>query len=492
MQKRIPNENINDAILRTKLLTLVEGFTGGTMPTQGVTEENSADILLELQNGLTDLGLAFDSVRVGDGTNSLVVNPDGSINTTPAQSDPLQVTLAKNDLGYDAWGRPKVILDHTLFSALWSYSVPNRMWLQWNDIGVGYVEQSEIDNVFVKSEGGHLTVSSTNIKDVFLISRRHPRYQPNKGLLYSTAVILPNPTYQGERGFGLYSTFNGLFFELRGNDINWSLWVVRRTTNGVTTDHETDITSFLPEGFDISKGHVYDIQAEWRGIGDIFVYVDLKLVYTMPLLGTLSDLSISNPALHVGYGCKNAGVNPIEILAGCVDVTSEGGHKSNKMYTSQSTGTTLLPTSNTGVAMLAIKIPNDIMYDGNTVPYTRDMILTEFTSFCKDEAFRSVMFGRLITTINLDALGGWNTATDSKYQWIDNSDGTLNTAYQLDKVNMQNIYTTRTEKDYSISHTNPDADHADFYFTAGDILLVEIKSDGVSTGGCTLEFAEEL
>lgn len=404
-----------------------------------------------------------------------------------------KVEIARNDLGYDAWGRPKVILDYTLFSALWTFSVPNRMWLQWTDSGAGYIEQTEIDNNFIGSYNGSLQIVGVNTQDTFLISKRHPRYQPNKGLLYSTAIILPDPIFTGSRGFGLYSIYNGLFFELVGNDVSWHLDIVRRTTKGgITTDFRTDITSFLPTGFDISKGHVYDIQAEWRGLGDIFIYVDLKLVFTMQLLGTLDALSVSNPALHVAYGISNVGASPILMYAGCVDVTSEGGHKSNKIYTSQSTGTTLLPTNNTGRAMIAIKIPNDILYNGIPTAYTRDMVLTEFTSFCKDEAFRSVMFGRLINTTNLDNVAGWNVASDSKYEWIINDTGALDAAYQLDKANMVNVYTTRTEKDYSISHTNPDADHADFYFTAGDIIVVEIKSDGVSTGGATLEFAEEL
>ena len=47
--------------------------------------------------------------------------------------------LATNDIGRDAWGRPKMILDYSLFSALWSYSVPNRMWIQHNDTGAGDV-----------------------------------------------------------------------------------------------------------------------------------------------------------------------------------------------------------------------------------------------------------------------------------------------------------------------------------------------------------------
>ena len=404
------------------------------------------------------------------------------------------VNLATNDLGRDAWGRPKVINDYSLFSALFSYSVPNRMWLQYNDIGAGDVEQTQIDNVLVKSTHGHLEVTSNSTTDVYLRSKRHPRYQPNRGLLYSTALILPNPEYVGKRQFGLLNTSNGIYFELEGDGTNWTLSTVRRTTrNGVAETETQDITSLLPSGFDPAKGHVYDIQMQWRGLGDMYIYIDLKKTYTFELLGTLTELSISNPAMPIGWKCEGAAIgNDLKILVGCVDVTSEGGSKANKMYTSVSTGTSLLTVTNASQSVIAMRVPDNVTYDGGTVTYTRDLILTNLTTFCKDEAFISVYFARTIHTPNLAVLAGWTVNDDSLYEWRTNSDGALNTAYQLDKASMQLIFSTRNEKDISISHANPDQDHADFYIAGGDIIIVEIKPDGNSTSGATFEFAEEL
>ena len=405
-----------------------------------------------------------------------------------------RVDLATNDLGRDAWGRPKVINDFTLFSALWTFSVPNRVWIQHNDTGVGFVEQSEIDNNLVKSSDGYLQVTGTDAVDVSLISKRHPRYQPNKGLLYSTAVIIPNPAYVGNRQFGLLSTESGVFFDVAGDGTDWTLSVTRRTTvGGVTTNQTVDITNMLPDGFDISKGHVYDIQMEWRGVGNFMIYVDLKLVYTFSLLGTLTGMSVSNPALHVGWRCLNAVAgNDLLLIAGCVDVTSEGGHRSNKAYTSCGTQTTLMPTTNSGVAILAVRLPTLIDYGGNSVRYTRDMILTEMSTFCKDEAYRSMYMGRLINVPNLEALAGWSVNSDSLYEYRTNVDGALDIAFQLDKASLENIFSVRAETDIPHSHKNPDPNHSDFYITGGDILVVELLSDGASTGGVTLEFSEEL
>lgn len=406
----------------------------------------------------------------------------------------VSIRTGKNDLAYDAWGRSKAITDFSLFSALWTLSVPNRVWMQYNNTGSGDVEQVAIDNALVKSVNGQLQVTGTSATDVALASKRHPRYQPNRGLLYSTAVNAPNPEYVGKRNWGLMSTENGIFFSLEGNGVDWTLSVIRRTTeNGITADYAVDITSFLPAGFDISKGHVYDIQMEWRGVGDFFIFVDLVKIYTINLLGTLSTLSISNPALHVAYQCVDAGANDILLLAGCVDVTSEGGAKSNKIYTSETTGTTLLPAGTAGTALLAIRLPVFIDYNGNSVRYTRDMILTEMTTFCKDEAIRSFYMGRHTTATNLFALTGWNLADDSFYQWRTNADGALDTAFQADKAVMQNVYSARGELDAKESHKNPDPNHSDFYLTGGDIAVVVLQPEKALQGaGVTLELAEEV
>lgn len=139
-----------------------------------------------------------------------------------------------------------------------------------------------------------------------------------------------------------------------------------------------------------------------------------------------------------------------------------------------------------------MRIPEEVTYDGNLVSYTRDIILTELSTFCKDEAFVSFYFSRLLHAPNLAALASWTINADSLYEWKINDDGALNTAFQLDVNNMENIYSTRNEKDFSISHTNPDPEHADFYLAGGDIIVVELQSDGNSTGGATIEFAEEV
>ena len=72
-----------------------------------------------------------------------------------------------------------------------------------------------------------------------LRSFRHPRYQPNRGHLYSISAILPSADALGERSFGLFTSEAGIMFRLRAG----ALYVVRRTTiGGVISETETAIT----------------------------------------------------------------------------------------------------------------------------------------------------------------------------------------------------------------------------------------------------------
>lgn len=408
-----------------------------------------------------------------------------------------QVNTSLNELGYDAWGRGKAVTDFSLFSALWNFDVPNREWVEYLDTAGTYVEQARISNIKVKSTGGMLYVLGDATTNTMLLSKRHPRYQPNRGFLYSTAVVLETPNVVGKRRWGCaIDSESGLFFELVGSGASYVLNAVSRTdVAGVVTENRVDITASLPAGFDISKGNIYDIQMQWRGVGNIKFFINLELIHTFEFLGTLSGLSINNPAMQVMYEALDSAGENLVIKAGCVDVTSEGGIRPYRQYTSEGTGETLLPVDNStnGIAILAVKIPETITYDGVSVKYTRDAILSQLTTFCRDQAQVTAYYGRLVATPNLDAAVGWVKASDSFYEYLTNATGTLDTAFNLDIANMFRFFTTRIAVDTPYSHRFSNLDNADIFLAAGDIIVLAMRSDGASsTGGCTIEFSEEV
>lgn len=426
--------------------------------------------------------------------------------TSLPQGEATHHILGTNDLCIDAWGRQKVVNDLTLFSGMWSFNVPNRQWVAYHmDVTapqLGFIEVGAIptDNTgsHVKSINGMLKVSSDSDYQIHLQSKRHMRYQPNKGYLYSTAVILPDPTNAlYTRHFGVMGgSRNGLYFELIGNGSDYTLNAVRRRfIDGVIQEFATDITSFLPDGFDMSKGHVYDIQAQWRGVGDIKFFIDLQLVHTENLLGTLDAMSVSNPSFHVGWSCFGDGAT---IYAGCVDVTSEGGHQEQKLYTTATTGTEMIACRKDGgnpTAILAVKIPKEITYNGDITDYTRDLLLTRMTPFCRDEAVISVWYGRAANTTNLDAVSLFTRAHDSYWEYAVESAATdeLDIAFQLDMSEMDNRYSVRIEKDLPVFISMSGEDIMDHYLTTGDIVVFAFEPEGTSQlAGMTLEMGEDV
>lgn len=99
----------------------------------------------------------------------------------------------------DAWGRPKVILDRSLFHALFTYDVPKRLFR---------VLENEVEvtsSTAAASVDGMLRLNSAGLTSVEVSSYRHPRYQPNRGILYSSAWIFPNWGKDATTEVGLFN-----------------------------------------------------------------------------------------------------------------------------------------------------------------------------------------------------------------------------------------------------------------------------------------------
>ena len=156
------------------------------------------------------------------------------------------------------------------------------------------------------SVNGKLSMKSgANLNDVNVLDTyRNPRYEPNRGHLYSTAMFLPNKTALGVRDFGIFTELAGVFFRLKSDGNLYA--VVRTTVDSVTTDDEQLIDT---TGIDIEKGNVYDCQFQWRGVGNYKFFINLQKVYEFEYLGTLTELSMFNPALPIAFRCENLGDN---------------------------------------------------------------------------------------------------------------------------------------------------------------------------------------
>lgn len=123
-----------------------------------------------------------------------------------------------SDITFDVWWRPKMIDDFSTFHGLFTYDIPPQLWLTFED----WVEVATSTRVTSVNGSAIIKSGATLWNTWFLRSKRHPRYQPNRWQLFSTAWFLPSPSAIGIRQIGFKNTITGVYFQLE----DWVLYAV--------------------------------------------------------------------------------------------------------------------------------------------------------------------------------------------------------------------------------------------------------------------------
>ena len=150
----------------------------------------------------------------------------------------------------DAWNRPKSVIDKSVFHGLFTFGIPENTWYERinGTVQSAFTNCSSVDGELRVTAGATLN-DKTNLR-----SFRNPRYQPNRGHLYSTACIIENPDGLMNRRFGIGTDENAVFFSIESGLL---YGVIRTTMSSVTTEDKYLIET---NDFDLSKGNIYDIQ----------------------------------------------------------------------------------------------------------------------------------------------------------------------------------------------------------------------------------------
>lgn len=396
-------------------------------------------------------------------------------------------------LSLDAWGRPKAVIDKSLIHGMFTNSIiPANIFKE----SINGVEQTEFTNAVSSSGLLELSAGAALNDETVLDSFRSPRYEPNRGHLYSSSVILPTPTAAGVREFGMFTEENGMFFRLKADG---SLYACRRTThNGsgtITTEELIDL-SVLSSSFDLSKGNIYDIQAQWRGVGNICFYIGdpsagySVLVHEMSILGTLDDLSVANPSLPIAYRCENLGDN-VQILSGCVDITSEGGEDANHDYVSIPVPTLTGDLNLSGFDCPALIIRNKSAV--NSLRNMRDIQALGLYAYAGARSFLKVWVTRDPTAITLNDQT-WTDLGDGFLEYIhfDNPDVATPVAFDTTKA----IQTFGSKLETNTTFYTPAIfeGKTEIHQSPGDIFIFTVHREngaGVA-GGVTYEFGQEV
>lgn len=97
-----------------------------------------------------------------------------------------KVKLAKNDLGTDAWGKPKFTIDNSLFHGMFTYNIPVNVWYE----SLNGAELTAFSKATSLNGKLNLTSGTTLNDAAYLRTFRNPRYEPNRGHLFFNIGIL--------------------------------------------------------------------------------------------------------------------------------------------------------------------------------------------------------------------------------------------------------------------------------------------------------------
>lgn len=399
----------------------------------------------------------------------------------PIQSSPV-FTEDKTNKTYntDAWFRPKVVNDQSIIHGMFTYNVPADKWFEMIDD----VEQASF--VSATSIDGKLNLASGALNEKRqLRTFRNPRYEPNRGHMWSNSAFFPSPSAAAERSMGCFTSEAGAGFRLRSG----TLYAFRRTTvGGTTTDTEQAIT--LPTGVDLSKGNVFDIQFQWRGVGSYFFYINLKLVAVLDLLGTLDELSVFNPALPIAFECINQGA-AAALQVGCVDITTEGGEERGKSYGSIGTSTESGSIGINGFNVPVIAIRNKKQF--GSLLNTRDVLSLLATAYGDQRCVFRVWYTRDDTALTLNDQS-WQDFRDGHIEYIEYDNPNVATPMTFDTSKAALVFGSRVDQDQSYSTSALFEGRTDIYQTPGDIFILTMhrETGGAANVGINYEFAEAI
>lgn len=389
-----------------------------------------------------------------------------------SQVDLCNQSLGVGGLTVDAWGIQKVSLPYSLFHSLFTFDIPQSQWFLYH--GETHVYTST--NIVSTNGAGVITANAAQ-PSVTLESRATPRYQPNRGHLYSTALWCPSETADGVREWGLLTTENGVFFRLKADGL---LYAVQRSGSVETKEEAIDTSGVA--GFDVEKGNVYDIQYQWRGVGNYNFYINLVKVKTFANLGTLTALSMEDPALPAAFKATRT-TQDVSIFTGCVDITSENGNDDILQYASAYAETSL-----NGTDQPLITVYNPLQINSKT--NTRMIELSRITLTCDKKATFKVWVTRDPAAITGETLVAINSGSYVQTDSPDSVAGAVK-ATSVNTTLMKLVTVIPVEALVSRSVNNPFQGRIAFPLVRGDYLVVTAN---VTSGTCdaVIEWGEAL
>lgn len=275
-----------------------------------------------IDNGDGTYKMAVQATGLSDGTHSVNINPDGTMDVR-----------IPNGPNIDAFGRFRVSNPTTIFDSQPEYGLNT---LQWNTKTTGSTTVSIVSNI--TSSEIILTVGSNKSDKAIVQSKKYIRYQPSKSQLVALTGNFKQKKAGVRQRIGLFDDNNGMFFEVDENNIKT---VVRTSTSGSVTDSAVsqsnwNVDTLLGNGdsgktLDISKAQILliDFQALYVGRIRFGFDIDGKQYIANQILNAnnITLPYVQTPNLPIRYEIENtttASSNTSMTMI-CAAVISEGG-----------------------------------------------------------------------------------------------------------------------------------------------------------------------
>jgi hypothetical protein len=380
--------------------------------------------------------------------------------------------LGFGDLTTDAWGSQKVSLPHSLVHGLFTFDVPQTQWFMFH----GATQVYSSSNIVSVDGTGIVTANAAN-PVARLESRVTPRYQPNRGHLFSTAFWMPNKLNDGERDVGLITVENGVFFRLKSDGLLYACL----KSNGILTREELIDTSGIVD-FDVEKGNIYDIQYQWRGVGNYSFYINLTKVHVFSMLGTLTALSMADPALPI---CSRPHALPkmsLSILDALILRVRTG------RMIACSTGSVYAAATLNGTSLPLVVVHNPLTTNGKT--NTRMLELARISINSDKKGLMRVWITRDPTAFTGMTLASVNYGSNVYSDSPDSAVGAVR-ATAVDLAKLRLITSVPVQANVTSSVDNPSAARIDFPLARGDYLVITVT---MNTALCdaVIEYGEAI
>ena len=232
----------------------------------------------------------------------------------------------------DAFGRLRVSNPETVFDSQMQYDTQPLLWVE-KLVGAGTVTHLPDESA------ADLTVPVTSGASVTRQTREFFRYQPGKSQQIFCTGVLGTAQTNTNKLIGYGETKNGVFF---GQDGGGTYVLLRSNSTGSISDarkvYQADFNKDTLDGTgpsgvtaDWSKTHIFTIDLEWLGVGQVRMGIviegQLITVHTFTNANTETTTYMTTANLPVRYEITNTGTAaaPSTLKQICSQVTTEGG-----------------------------------------------------------------------------------------------------------------------------------------------------------------------